>query len=94
MTTSACGITCTDCPFYEKECEGCYKVKGKTFWASDATSNGVCPLFNCAVNTHSYKSCGDCPELPCKTFHELKDPNISEEEHIKSIGTRVRALKG
>jgi len=46
------------------------------------------------VNTRSYKSCGDCPELPCKTFHELKDPNISEEEHIKSIGTRVRALKG
>jgi hypothetical protein len=93
MTTSACGITCTDCPFFGKECKGCYLVEGKTFWAAGATENGVCPLFDCSVNTRGYKNCGDCPELPCKTFHDLKDPNSTEEEHRKSIEVRVRALR-
>ena len=92
MTESACGITCTECPFFGKECPGCYAVKGKTFWAAGATRNGVCALYDCSVNARNYSSCGDCAELPCKTFLEQKDPNSSEEEHRKSIEVRVKAL--
>lgn len=92
MKISACGLICDECPFFGKECGGCYKVEGRTFWAIDAIPSGVCPLFNCSVNQRKYKSCGDCNELPCKTFLEMKDPNITEVEHHISIEKRVALL--
>jgi hypothetical protein len=39
----------------------------------------TCPLFNCSVNKKGFKSCGDCEELLCKLFREMKDPNSSDE---------------
>jgi hypothetical protein len=92
MVISACGIICDSCPFYNKGCIGCNEVKGKPFWTKDMPT-GICQLFDCAVNIKQYKSCGECPELPCKLFYELKDPNISEEEHQASIINRVKVLK-
>jgi hypothetical protein len=35
----------------------------------------------------------DCSELPCQMFREMKDPNITEEQHQKSIAVRVIRLK-
>lgn len=94
MTTvlSACGLLCNECDF-KNQCNGCYKVKGRTFWAKEIMPNKTCPLFNCSVTERKFNSCGQCAELPCKKFTELKDPNITIEEHEKSINERIRRLK-
>jgi hypothetical protein len=90
---SACGLLCNECPYFEKECQGCFSMKGKPFWAVTAES-GICALFDCSVNKKQFRDCGGCAELPCKMFLELKDPNISEIEHKKSIQLRVDVLRG
>jgi hypothetical protein len=68
-------------------------VKGSTFWAKEMMPGKVCPLYDCAVNQKGLTSCGGCSELPCITFLEMKDPAVSEEEHIKSIGIRTGRLR-
>lgn len=93
MSVSACGLICSKCEFYNKLCNDCYQVKGETFWAKDHTKNGICPLFDCAFNKMKLKHCGECSKLPCTIFNDLKDPNISEKEHIESISKRVEILR-
>jgi len=93
MVLSACGLICDECEFYNKTCTGCINVKGSTFWAKEMMPIKVCPLYDCSVNKKSYKNCGDCHELPCKMFREMKDPNSSEEEHQKSLITRAERLR-
>lgn len=93
MILSACGLICDECEFYSKECKGCFAVKGQTFWAIEMMQDKTCPLFNCSANIKGYKSCGDCEELPCKMFREMKDPNSSDEEHKLSLIQRVERLK-
>ena len=87
MKLSVCGLDCDSCNFYPAECEGCREVDGKPVW----TETG-CELYLCC-SEKNFKTCGDCHELPCKMFIELKDPNISEEEHLKEIKNRVERLK-
>jgi len=48
---------------------------------------------HCRSQEKALPNCGACVELPCKLFNELKDPNISEEEHQKSILQRVVNLR-
>jgi len=93
MDISACGLKCTECQFFNNPCAGCYKVEGKTFWALEAMPKKVCTLYNCAVQERKYKSCGECIELPCKKFKDLKDPKITEEQHLAGIDKRVDLLK-
>jgi hypothetical protein len=93
MVLSACGLICDECAFYGKKCDGCIAVKGQTFWAKEMMPNHTCPLFNCSVNDKGFKSCGNCQELPCMLFLEMKDPDITEEEHQLSIVPRVERLK-
>ena len=93
MVLSACGLICDECEYYEKECNGCIAVSGQTFWAKEMMPNKTCPLFNCAVNEKGYRHCGDCAEVPCATFLNMKDPNSTEEEHQKSLKERVGRLK-
>lgn len=93
MSVSACGLICKDCNFHNNPCKGCYQVKGETFWAKDHTKNGICPLYNCSINKKKLNHCGECSKLPCHIFNDLKDPNISKEEHIESINQRVEKLK-
>jgi hypothetical protein len=90
---SSCGIVCSECPFLGKQCDGCYKVKGSTFWAQEMIPDKTCPLYACAVNEKKFKHCGECNELPCATFKEMKDPNCTEEEHRKALVERVQRLK-
>ncbi len=89
---SACGLLCDQCNFNDM-CKGCHEVKGSTFWAKEAMPDKICPLFKCSVIEKKYKNCGQCAELPCKKFTELKDPNITMEEHKKSINERMLRLK-
>jgi hypothetical protein len=93
MLLSACGLICSECEFYGKQCEGCHAIKGQTFWAKEMMPDKTCPLFNCSVNLKGLKDCGGCAELPCKTFREMKDPNSTEEEHQKALIERVERLK-
>jgi len=94
MILSVCGLICNDCEFLGKSCNGCVEVKGSTFWAQEMIPDKVCPLYNCAVNVKNYNHCGSCEELPCKLFLEMKDPDLSDEEHMESINVRVRRLRG
>jgi len=89
---SNCGLICDECNFYQKNCTSCFEVKGKTFWAQDLPGK-ICPLFNCSVNDKKFTNCGDCNDLPCKMFNDLKDPSISDEEHKKNIVLRVNRLR-
>ncbi|HOT45475.1 MAG TPA: DUF3795 domain-containing protein [Spirochaetota bacterium] len=90
---SACGLLCNECGFFGKRCDGCCAVKGETFWAKKATPDRICPLYKCSVVERKYDNCGRCAELPCGKFTGLKDPNISEEQHARSIQERVSRLK-
>jgi len=90
---SACGIECNTCPFYEKNCSGCHAVKGTPFWAMDHLQGKPCPLYDCSVNEKHMSNCGACAELPCRKFHDLKDPSVSEQEHMEGIEKRVKTLR-
>jgi len=99
-----CGAICDTCPLFvapneassnssnQPSCPGCVACAGKVFWSVEHFG-GSCPIFDCARTKHGYKDCGECTELPCKLFHELKDPSMTEEEHKLSIETRVNYLK-
>lgn len=91
---STCGLKCNECEFWEKTCAGCRNVKGSPFWAVEMIPSKVCPLYDCAVNQRGLKDCGDCAELPCASFLQMKDPAISDEEHQRMIGVRVALLRG
>ena len=52
-----------------------------------------CPLYNCCVTTNQLEHCGSCSELPCATFLELRDPNLSDEEAEKALVVRQNDLK-
>jgi hypothetical protein len=93
MVLSACGLICDECEFFNKSCTGCINVKGSTFWAKEMMPSKVCPLFDCSVNKKGFRDCGDCSELPCKMFREMKDPNTTEEEHLRLLSVRAERLR-
>lgn len=90
---SACGANCLECRFYKNLCSGCFNVKGQPFWTADIFEDKNCPLYKCSLNEKGLKHCGDCGDLPCNIFSEMKDPEMSDDEHKKSIDKRVKALK-
>jgi hypothetical protein len=93
MILSACGLKCDECEFFNKTCTGCINVKGSTFWAKEMMPGKVCPLYDCSVNKKNLHNCGGCSDLPCKMFLEMKDPKSTDEEHQRSIQTRVDLLR-
>ncbi|MFZ4401455.1 MAG: DUF3795 domain-containing protein [Bacteroidales bacterium] len=93
MLVSPCGIICDECPYYQKECKGCRNLDGQVFWSADVTEKGICPLYDCSVNSKELGSCGKCNELPCTLYYTMKDPDSTEEQHQESIIKRVDVLK-
>jgi len=93
MNISSCGIDCGACEHMNVSCTGCKVLSGKPFWTKLDGMPPVCPLFGCA-DKKGYKSCGECAELPCKLFLEMKDPHATEEQHQEGIRTRVKNLRG
>lgn len=89
---SACGMKCTECDFFGKYCEGCDYIKGQPFWAMD-TPDGRCGIYHCCTYKRKYDHCGSCAELPCELFKILKDPKVSEEEHLRMLKLRVERLR-
>lgn len=92
MNISSCGIDCSVCEHLNVTCLGCKETSGKPFWTKFDGMPPVCPLSDCAAK-RGYKSCGECAELPCKLFLEMKDPHSTDEEHQEGIKTRVGNLK-
>jgi hypothetical protein len=87
-----CGTYCGNCGFLGQHCKGCGYVDGIPFWTTQIPS-GVCPIHECCHNQKQLEHCGLCESLPCITFVELRDPNMSDEEFQKSLKTRQEALK-
>ncbi|HCU22617.1 MAG TPA: hypothetical protein DF698_06995 [Candidatus Atribacteria bacterium] len=87
-----CGLVYNECEYFKTKCQGCYAVQGSTFWAKEMPGK-ICPLYQCAINDNQLSSCGQCSQLPCKTFTEFKDPNLSDEQNEKSLIERVTRLK-
>jgi len=92
MLLAPCGVNCEECTFKESCGGSCFECGGKPFYVKDFGFE-ICPLFDCPVNKKGYRTCGECPDLPCQLFYDWKDPEMSEEAHIKSINDRVAALK-
>ena len=89
---SCCGIVCTDCAAYPRECSGCNAVKGAPYWLSEG-SGEVCPLYGCCVGGKKFLRCGSCKELPCSKFFELEHPTTDKEERRFDIINRVSLLR-
>lgn len=88
---TVCGVFCSKCPLYEKECQGC--VEGKPFWLIYLEEEEkTCPLYKCSQEGN-HQNCGQCGELPCQKWFDLKDPSISDEAHLQSIKDRVAVLQ-
>jgi len=88
---AACGLFCGACEHLGEKCGGCGQQKGKPFWTAMMNVE-YCPLYNCSVNTKQLEHCGLCSKLPCATFLELRDPNLSDEEAEKALVARQNDL--
>jgi hypothetical protein len=87
-----CGAVCKKCEYYNDKCAGCLETGGSPFW-SRYIEQEKCILYDCCINERGYLNCGNCEELPCTKIIELKEPNITQEEHIKRIKRQVRRLR-
>ena len=87
-----CGIYCRDCDFLGNQCQGCGYINGKPFWTTQLPS-GICPLYDCCINQKQIEHCGLCDDFPCRTFMELRDPNMSDTEFEISLHQRQAALR-
>lgn len=92
MILSPCGVNCEECSAYEKTCKGCREIAGRVWWA-EYISTDICPIYKCCVNGNNSFDCGKCKQLPCKLYFDLKDPAITDEEHLVSINARTKLLK-
>ncbi len=90
---SICGLECNKCKFFSEKCTGCMSIQGKPFWTKGYNME-VCQIYKCCINDKSLKHCGECSDLPCKTYDQLKHPKMSEEEHREELKIRVKRLKG
>lgn len=58
---AVCGLDCEECQFYNEQCSGCRKERGRMFW-------GRCPIFFCCVHERGLKVCADCNDFLCQKF--------------------------
>lgn len=89
LNLSCCGTECTDCGFFQRECDGCNECQGKVFYGPEGKA---CPIYTCSVQKHRYATCADCEKLPCDIWKGNRDPRLSEEKFEQSIWERVQNL--
>lgn len=77
--TAVCGLFCDSCIYLGKGCEGCENVNGKPSW-TQLVGIGTCPIYDCCVNTRHYGHCGECSELLCDRYKQVKDPMIPDQQ--------------
>ncbi len=88
---SCCGLDCGSCSYYGEICGGCSAVCGRVFHAPEEKA---CPVYDCCRIQRGFHSCGECDKLPCGLILETRDPELSDEEFLKSVNERVKQLRG
>lgn len=91
LELTVCGCNCTECPQLGTQCNGCNAICGKVYWAAYIGTD-ICPIYKC-VGEKKLGDCGECAELPCKIWIDMKDPEWTDEQHQESIRVRVKALR-
>ena len=71
-------------------CNGCNSCEGKVFHAPEGKA---CPIYDCVRNNKCMNDCGECAEIPCKIWHDTRDPKFSDEEFNENIAARMQTLK-
>lgn len=94
MTHAHCGASCGECPHHGNQCAGCAAVKGAPWWAVEHMPGKVCPIFDCSANQKKLTNCGGCAKLPCKTFSDLRDPSMTDQQFAEQLQTRLKRLRG
>ncbi len=87
-----CGWQCSQCTHFNQGCAGCRQTGGKPFWTSE-DEIPICPVYKCCVEKEGLEHCGLCPQLPCETFLNLRDPSMTDAEFQKSLTDRLAALR-
>ena len=75
----------------KKPCEGCNAIHEKILLNRNISLN-ICPIYVCVTN-RQYKHCGECEQIPCDIYYELKDPFITDSVHKLNIEERIKVLK-
>lgn len=91
LVIARCGLDCRECYAYPEQCPGCEAVVGKPFWTEEVGGE-TCFIYKCCADK-AHAHCGRCDELPCKAWYELKDPSLSDEEHLRMIEQRANVLR-
>lgn len=89
---SVCGTACEECSEYPEECGGCPEIKGAVYWA-EYVGKEICPIYDCCANEKHLAHCGACESVPCDRYFELKDPEMTDDEHESSIVARLDTLR-
>ena len=78
----------------KKPCKGCNEIHEKISrnYIQGKSKLKICPIYECVINKR-YKHCGDCEQVPCDLYYELKDPFINDFIHGLDIEHRVNTLK-
>lgn len=88
-----CGLFCSSCTYLGNGCTGCDNVKGKPFW-TELTGLGTCTIYTCCVNERHHSHCGQCSELLCDKYDQIKDPTITDQQIEKINIQRKENLIG
>lgn len=87
---SCCGVICSECEAYPKECKGCPEIEGKVYWL-EYIGGTICDIYDCCIKK-KYAHCGQCSELPCKRY-ENDDPTKTPEENARDHQKQLEQLK-
>jgi hypothetical protein len=88
---SCCGVVCSECTYFSKDCTGCPEIKGKVFWLH-FTGEDICDIYDCCINKRHLQHCGKCEFLPCKRYSR-DDPTKSPEENAEDHRKQIEQLK-
>lgn len=88
---SCCGMLCSECEYYPKECSGCHEMKGEVFWV-EFTGDKCCEIYHCCVNQKGYSNCGQCGELPCSHYAK-NDPTKTLAENEADYCMQMKNLE-
>lgn len=88
---SCCGVVCSECSSYPKECAGCAAIEGRVFWL-EYTGGEVCDIYGCCVEKKGLRHCGRCEELPCERYAQ-KDPTKTDAENEEDFRKQMEQLE-
>ena len=93
VTGGFCGVN--DCSFYANN-DGIAGHEVSTFairfyaWSAYEFADDT---YDCVRNNKCMNDCGECAEIPCKIWHDTRDPKFSDEEFNENIAMRMQTLK-